>query len=139
MKVAIPTEDGSGYRAAVAQHFGRAPYYALVDVSSGEVQMEPNRGEHVGGTGRPTEVILGAGVGAVLCAGLGRRAIALFRESGISVYVGAVGTVRETLAAFSDGRLHPAAEADGCPGKGEHASGKWASLAIPGPDTEGDG
>jgi len=39
MKIAVVTEDG----ATISQHFGRAPYYAVVTVENGEVTARETR------------------------------------------------------------------------------------------------
>ena len=35
-RIVIPVEDKSGLEAHVAQHFGRAPYFAVVDLDEKE-------------------------------------------------------------------------------------------------------
>ena len=44
MKIAIPTQDDRASEARVSPHFGRAPYFALVDTKTGEVEFLPNDG-----------------------------------------------------------------------------------------------
>ncbi len=50
----------------------------------------------------------------MLCSGLGPRAIGMFEQFGIEVYVGASGTVREAVRDFQAGMLHEATDADAC-------------------------
>lgn len=54
----------------------------------------------------------------MICQGLGRRAISMFKGFGITVYIEASGTVRDAVYAFKQGGLQKASESDGC---GKHA------------------
>ena len=52
-RIMMPVEDESGLEAQVAHHFGRAPYFAIVEFDENQeiskVKTEPNRSEHMGG------------------------------------------------------------------------------------------
>lgn len=105
MRICVPTEGNGGLDDRVGEHFGRSPTYTIYDTETGEVEILPNTSEHLGGSGLPAELLAQAGVDVVLCAGLGRRAMALLSQYGIEVYTGAFGTVREALQAWQAGRL----------------------------------
>ena len=50
-RIIIPVEDESGLEAHLAEHFGRAPYFALVDFENGKVtavKTEANTSEALG-------------------------------------------------------------------------------------------
>ena len=51
-RIMLPVEDEAGLEAKVAHHFGRAPYFAIVELDesqkSPKVKIEPNRSEHMG-------------------------------------------------------------------------------------------
>ena len=115
MKIAVPTTDDGGLQATIASHFGQAAYFTIIDSESGEVSPQPNTGEHHGGAVTPAQLIAEAGTNMVLCGGLGSRAVALFAQAGIDVYVGAQGTVQDALDAHRDGRLGVAAKDGACP------------------------
>ena len=117
MRVAIPTADDRGFDSTVFEHFGKAPYFTVVDTETGQADAEPNRGQHQGGTQSPAEIIAESGVDAILCGGLGRRAVRLFGDEGIQVYWGAKGKVKEVLEDYSAGRLQQATEEGACPGR----------------------
>ena len=68
----------------------------------------------MGGVGRPPELIKAAGADAVICSGMGARAIALFKSFGIKVYMGASGTVKDAIEQFLAGKLVEADESMGC-------------------------
>jgi predicted Fe-Mo cluster-binding NifX family protein len=120
MKVCIPTEGEGGIDDAVGQHFGRVPTYTLVDIDADEVTVIPNTSEHRGGVGVPPEFISGTGTHVMLCSGLGPKAVHLFEEFGIDVFVGAEGTVRDTIEAWQQGRLTEATDENACKEHRDH-------------------
>lgn len=114
MKICIPTMGMNGLDEYVGEHFGRVPTYTLVDTKTNKVKIIENTSEHTGGIGYPPEIIARTGAEVMLCGGLGRRAIAMFEELGIMVYVGATGTVRETLQLWQDCKLREATDENAC-------------------------
>lgn len=114
MRVCIPTMGYKGMEEQIGEHFGRVPTYTVVDLETGEVKIIENTSEHMGGQGLPPEIIAGSGADILLCAGLGHRAISMFEELGIMVYVNAYGTVRDALLMLKDGRLQPATDENAC-------------------------
>ena len=118
MKICIPTMGNKGLDDFVGEHFGRVPTYTIVDLDTDEVKVIPNTSEHMGGVGYPPEIMVREGVNVLVCRGLGRRAIIMFVETGIDVYIGASGTVKDAVSAFRQGRLQKAGIGDAC---GRHA------------------
>ena len=118
MKICIPTMGDNGLDNRVGEHFGRVPTYTIVDLDTNEVKVIPNTSEHMGGQGHPPEIMAREGVNVMVCRGLGRRAIMLFEELGIDVYIGASGTVKDAVEAFKQGKLQKAGMGDAC---GQHA------------------
>ena len=80
-RIVIPSEDQNGLKASLAEHFGRAPYFTVVDFDEeGEisnVKAVPNVSEHVGGVGVAPDHILKLKPTAVIVYGMGARAIDL--------------------------------------------------------------
>lgn len=103
-----------GLDEQVGEHFGRVPSYTLVNPDTNDVKIVDNTSEHMGGQGYPTEIIAKLGVDTMLCGGLGRRAIMMFEDFGIMVYVGATGTVRDALQAYNEGKLQAATDKNAC-------------------------
>ena len=114
MKVSIPVMNRDGTSATVGAHFGKAPAYAIIDTESGDLKFIDNTSEHLGGKGLPPELLAKAGVNIMLCGGLGPKAVDLFCSLGIQVYVGAMGTVQETMEAWQQGKLHSANHSNAC-------------------------
>ena len=108
----------SGLDDVVGEHFGRVPTYTIVDLETNEVKVVQNTSEHMGGVGYPPEIMAREGVHVLVCRGLGRRAISMFAETGIDVYIGATGTVKDAITAFTQGHLQKAGAGDAC---GQHA------------------
>lgn len=97
MKICIPTMGESCLDETICQHFGRAPTFTIVDLDSGEIRVLPNVSEHMGGKGLPTEAILAEGVQLMIVGGLGPKAVMMFNQAGVEVFVGATGTVKDAI------------------------------------------
>jgi predicted Fe-Mo cluster-binding NifX family protein len=111
MRVAVSVDDNNGLDSVVSPHFGRCPYYVLVDLEGQEVKQvnavaNPNYGQHAPGT-VPT-FIQDQGANVMLAGGMGRRAIALFQQYGIQAATGAAGSVRHALEQYLGGDLQGA-------------------------------
>jgi predicted Fe-Mo cluster-binding NifX family protein len=118
MKICIPTMGNTGLDDTVGEHFGRVPTYTIINLDNDEVKVIPNTSHHTGGMGYPPEIMAKEGVNVMVCRGLGRRAINMFEEFGIDVYIGATGTVKDAVEDFKQGKLQKASESDAC---GRHA------------------
>ena len=114
MKVCIPTMGDKGLDEKVGEHFGRVPTYTVVNIDTNEVKIIENTNEHMGGIGYAPDIIKKAGVDLMLCSGLGQRAIGMFQELGIEVYVGAYGVVKDTIQQWKENRLQLATDELGC-------------------------
>jgi len=118
VKVCVPTMGNLGLNEQVGEHFGRVPTYTIVDTDTGEVEILPNTSMHVGGGGYAPELLSTANVDVMLCSGLGRKAIGMFEEFGIMVYIGAYGNVKNVIQMWKEEKLQPATDANAC---GRHA------------------
>ena len=114
-KYAIPTDGTNGWDELVCPHFGRSRYYAIWDNEKNSLDFIKNESEHFGGLGMPAE-FLADKCNAILCSGIGSRAIMLCERLGLGVYVGANGTIKDTINAFKEGKLKLASATDGCGG-----------------------
>lgn len=92
-KIAIPVERG-----ALSPHFGHCEHFAIIEVNEGriigiETHVPP---EHA--PGLYPQWIAGLGVSDVIAGGMGRKAIALFNNQKINVFLGAQLKSPEVIA-----------------------------------------
>lgn len=120
VKIAVPSMGRGGLEDEVGEHFGRVPCYTLVDTETDAVSVLPNTSEHMGGVGLPPTLLAHAGVDVLVCRGLGGRAIAMFEDLGVHVFIGAGGSVRDSVQLYLAGRLREATDADACAHHGQH-------------------
>ena len=114
MKICLPSNGENGLDDIVGEHFGRVPTYTIIDLDTEEVKVIPNTSHHMGGELYPPELMMQEGVNIMVCRGLGRKAILMFEEYGIDVYIGASGTIRDAVMAFKQGKLRKASILDSC-------------------------
>lgn len=114
MRLCIPTMGIKGLDELVGEHFGRVPTYTMVNPDTNEVNVIENTSEHMGGSGYPASLIAQKGIEVMICSGLGKRAIMMFEENGIMVYMGAHGTVRDAIKMWKDGGLQVATDENAC-------------------------
>jgi len=115
-KIVVPVADKSGLNSQLAEHFGRAPYFAVVELDeNGEVSQirtVPNIGEHAGGRGQTHDNILELQPNAIIVYGMGPRGLSTFQSAGVAVLRANANTVREVIAAYKEDRLEELTE--GC-------------------------
>jgi predicted Fe-Mo cluster-binding NifX family protein len=117
VRICVPTEDDTGLEATVSEHFGGARWFTIVDSESGDSRSVIN-GEHGHrpGTCDAAESIAGLGVQAVVCVGMGRRALASMQRAGIPVYRTESRTVGLVVAEFKLDILLPLFQEEACSG-----------------------
>ncbi len=112
MKIAVTAENNNGLESMVAQHFGHAPYFILVDVENGEVTATQGVANPFVDGHAPGQVpgfIKEQHANVMLSGGMGGRAIQIFEQNGIKAATGAQGTVRQALENYLGGKLTEAA------------------------------
>ncbi|MHC1577049.1 MAG: NifB/NifX family molybdenum-iron cluster-binding protein [Methanosarcinaceae archaeon] len=114
MKVCIPSMEHGGLDDAVGQHFGMVTTYTVLDTETKDISVVENTSEHRGGVGMPPELLSKAGVDIMLCGGLGTKAVKMFEDYGIEVFVGAQGTVQDAINAWEAGKLSMATNENAC-------------------------
>ncbi|MBN1328204.1 MAG: NifB/NifX family molybdenum-iron cluster-binding protein [Candidatus Heimdallarchaeota archaeon] len=119
MKIAFPVMDDKGLDAVIADHFGRAPLYTVVDTETNNVSVLQNTGEHFGGQYSAPESLKQSHINVLICKGLGRKAIDLFNQLKIGVYLTQEIIVRDALKLYNNNKLSLATETDGCT-EGQH-------------------
>ena len=118
-RIIVPTENQEGLNAQLAEHFGRAPYYTVIECGEdGEVsnvRTVPNVGEHAGGMGFSHDHILEYKPTVLIVYGMGPRGLNTFQSAGVAVLKANANTVSEVISAYKNDSLQELTE--GC----EHA------------------
>ena len=108
MRIAVSAEDDRGLDSVVSPHFGRCPYFVLVDVEGRDVSAvtaveNPYYGNHE--PGQVPAFIHSQNANVMLAGGMGGRAIQFFQQLGVQAATGAAGTVRIALERYLGGEL----------------------------------
>jgi len=123
-RIAISADENNGLASAVGSHFGRCPYFVLVDVEGQAVQAvqtvaNPYYNQHE--VGQVPGFIHSQGANVMLSGGMGGRAVAFFQQYGIEPVTGAAGTVHQAVEQFLGGQLQGSAP---CAESIEHGHGR---------------
>jgi predicted Fe-Mo cluster-binding NifX family protein len=109
MRIVVPVSDEMGIDARLSQHFGRAPFYTIIDLDEkGQVIGQgtiANTSEHFGGVGHPPDRILQLQPKALITYGMGPRALRIFQSAKVAVLRTNVSTVREVVKAYNNNEL----------------------------------
>ena len=123
MRVAVSADDCNGLDSVISPHFGRCPYFVLVELEEREVVAVESVANPFYARHQPGQVpgfIHSRGANVMLSGGMGGRAIAFFQQYGIQPVTGAYGTVRNALEQYLGGSLYGAAP---CKESIEHGHG----------------
>lgn len=115
-RIVVPVVDESGLRAQLSGHFGRAPYFAVVDLDeSGRILDQKtiaNVSEHFGGVGLPPARILQLKLDALITYGMGPKALNIFQNAKVAVLKTDANTLKDVIAAYNNNELEELTE--GC-------------------------
>jgi predicted Fe-Mo cluster-binding NifX family protein len=112
MRIAVSADNKDGLDSVVSPHFGRCPYFVLVDLDGHKVKEFREVDNPYFGNHRPGQVpalISSLGAHLMLTGGMGGRAIMFFQELGIEGVTGAYGTVLQSVERYLGGQLQGAA------------------------------
>jgi predicted Fe-Mo cluster-binding NifX family protein len=105
-RIVVPVASKEGLKANLAEHFGRAHYFSVVDLNDNgdvtNVKTVPNVGEHAGGMGYTHDHILGLQPNAIIVYGMGPRGLNTFQSVGIAVLRANAKSVGEVVAAYKN-------------------------------------
>jgi len=111
LRVAVPSAAPGGLDSPRSGHFGRSPYFTLVDIVGGEigpVDVVVNRPHSDGGCMAPVLTLGENFVDAVIVAGIGQRPLLACVQAGIRVFAGEDrADVRSAVEAFVEMELSP--------------------------------
>lgn len=111
MRIAVSVETNQGLESQVAHHFGRCPFFALVEAEDDQiksVQIVENPFYAAHQPGQVPGFIKEQNGDVMLSGGMGGRAIQFFEGFGIKTATGAAGTVQEAVESYLDGQLQGA-------------------------------
>lgn len=108
-RIAVAAEDELGLEANVSAHFGRCPYYTMVEVEDNKIILSykvenPFYSAH-GSPGQVPVFIRDQGAHVIIAGGMGQRAVGFFNEFGIEAVTGASGKVEAVVEAYLKGAL----------------------------------
>jgi predicted Fe-Mo cluster-binding NifX family protein len=116
VRIVIPVLDESGLNARLSEHFGRAPYFAVIELDeNGRILNQrtvSNVGEHFGGSGRRADFILQLKPNAIITYGMGPRGLNIYQSVRVAVLRANANTVKEVIAAYNKDELEELTE--GC-------------------------
>jgi predicted Fe-Mo cluster-binding NifX family protein len=106
-RVVIPSSTESGKE--IADHFGRAPYFTVVDLDDdgflAAMNVYSNTGEHSGGKGHAHDNILKYNPQVVIVQGMGPRGIISFQTQNIAVLQANSKSIEDLVKAYSRNEL----------------------------------
>ena len=116
MKIGIPVtrQDGKGN---IDQHFGRCPYYAVIEIDSDEIVginvIENTSAHQSGGAGiTGSQLIANQGIDVIIAANMGPRAVEVFDQLDIELYR-AEDDIESAVRDFIEGNLQRITSATG--------------------------
>jgi predicted Fe-Mo cluster-binding NifX family protein len=121
MRIAVSADTDSGLNSPVSSHFGRCPYFVLVDTDSEAIARVDTVRNPFFGNHQPGQVpafVNSQGVQVMLSGGMGAGAVSFFNQYGIQVATGASGTVGEAIERYLAGSLRGTEPC--CPDDGGH-------------------
>jgi len=119
MKIAV-SATAPHLDADVDPRFGRCAYLLIIDTETMEFEAVENPAVSApGGAGiQAAQVVAGRGAQAVITGDCGPNAFQVLSATGVPMFVGASGSVRDVVEAYKKGKLSPIAAASTGPGAG---------------------
>jgi predicted Fe-Mo cluster-binding NifX family protein len=114
MKIAV-TSLGETLASPVDQRFGRARFFVLYDLESGNWSVHGNQQNLDAAQGAGIQAgqrVIELGAEAIITGHCGPKAFATLAAGGVAVYQEATGTVEEAVQAYKEGKLTRADTAD---------------------------
>jgi len=110
LRIGVAAESNKGLDAEVSMHFGRCPYYAIVEADRGEIKqpVEIIANPYASSHGQPGQVpsfLKEQGIDVIIAGGMGPRAMGFFNQYGIKAITEGEGRVKEVVKGFLKGEL----------------------------------
>jgi len=121
MIICVPTTGNTDFNDNVSEHFGSAPYFAIVNTDTKECEFVKNINEHHShGNCHPLKNLSSKKFDGIVCGGIGKRAIQMLNDSGIKVYKADGLTINDIVDSFTGGKMKEITDNDACQGHGCH-------------------
>ncbi|MBU1125887.1 MAG: NifB/NifX family molybdenum-iron cluster-binding protein [Candidatus Omnitrophica bacterium] len=115
MKICIPTQTDQGLNAEVHAHFGSAAYFTIYDTEKESIETIDNGNmHHAHGTCHPMKALGLKDIDAVVCAGMGARAVMGLNAAGIKAFRVQGGSVSEVIKQFAQSTLEEITPDNAC-------------------------
>lgn len=123
MKVCFPVEDNQGLASQIFNHFGSAPNFLIVDMTTSEIRSISNSDQiHQHGACNPIAGLGGHQVDAIVVGGIGGGALHKLNASGIRAFKANAGSISENIDMLKVGTLQEYMPGHTCGGHG-HSHG----------------
>jgi len=121
MKVCFPVQTNEGLESRVHNHFGSAPAFVVVDMTTNALSTITNNDQHhAHGACNPIKALDNHKVHAIVVGGIGGGALSRLNQAGIRVYRAEASSIRENIDMFMSDRLQEYTLQQCC---GGHAGG----------------
>jgi len=106
MRICIPVETKEGLKAKAFAHFGSAPYFLIYDTDKDAFEVVSNSDKHhMHGMCHPLKILENQTISAVVCRGMGTRAVQKLNAGGIKAYRASVETAEAIIKRYREGVL----------------------------------
>lgn len=123
MKICFPVEENNGLESLVYGHFGSAPQFIVVDLTTNEVASINNSDKiHQHGACNPVAGLGGQKVDAIVVGGIGGGALRNLNAAGMRVFQAQAGTIADNVTLFRSNGLSEYMPGHTCGGHG-HSHG----------------
>lgn len=115
-KVLVPLETREGLRSRISEHFGRAPYLALIELRDRDVKVEIVESPRALGYTLGQYAVASGVECVVIKGGIGVKALRLLREHGVRVLETSGLILEDVIEELKSGKLREYT-GEGCPGR----------------------
>ncbi len=100
MKIAISSDSNN-----VSGHFGRCPYFTVIEIIDGKVTQQQKLDNPGHSPGAIPEFLHKQGISSIIAGGMGNRAQMFFNEYKIKTILGVSGSIEEVIKQLEEGTL----------------------------------
>jgi predicted Fe-Mo cluster-binding NifX family protein len=94
-----------GMNEIIGSGFENTSSYTILNTENDEISIVENYGTIIERQNKLSDILVKNDVKIIICGGLSNKFIQIFKTLGIRIFIGASGTVRETLQHLRNGEL----------------------------------